>query len=148
MKLFRNGLKKRYYECFIVYIQPFTSIILSVQIVCIFIFVQIASDLLDGKEIPHEIRWIADGPNSDVPTFSGYKVHGVPFSTKSRDDARQVQCSGVCVDAETMVVQATDRNINHTSHTYYGVTLQEIKSLPTDNLAIIIYQWLKVNFSY
>lgn len=56
-----------------------------------------------------------------MPTFSGYKVHGVTFSTKCRDDARQVQCSRVCVDANTMVLQGTEKTIKHASHTYYGV---------------------------
>ncbi|VFQ77855.1 unnamed protein product [Cuscuta campestris] len=45
-----------------------------------------------------------EGPNKDVPTFSGYKINGVTYSTKERDDMRQVQCSGVCVEAQTMLV--------------------------------------------
>ncbi|VFQ73126.1 unnamed protein product [Cuscuta campestris] len=44
------------------------------------------------------------GPNKDVPTFSGYKINGVTYSTKERDDMRQVQCSGVYVEAQTMLV--------------------------------------------
>ncbi|KAL8156021.1 hypothetical protein AgCh_001187 [Apium graveolens] len=67
---------------------------------------KIASNMADEKEISAEIRWIADEPNKDVPTFSGYRMDGVTFSTKDRDDMRQVQCSGVCVEADTMVVQA------------------------------------------
>ncbi|KAK1396698.1 hypothetical protein POM88_006561 [Heracleum sosnowskyi] len=69
---------------------------------------KIASDLLNEKKVPQEIRWIADGPNKEVPTFSGYRIDGSTFSTKDRDDTRQVQCSGVCVDADTMVVQDVD----------------------------------------
>lgn len=80
---------------------------------------KIASDLRDEKEVPQEIRWIVDDPNNDVPTFSGYKIYGVTFSTKDHDDTRQVQCNGVCVDADTMIMQATYKNIEHTSQTYY-----------------------------
>lgn len=65
--------------------------------------------MFDGNEVQDEIRWIADGPNKDVPTYSGYKMDGVTYSTKDRDDTRQVQCSGVCVEADTMVVQGKDK---------------------------------------
>ncbi|XP_074336233.1 uncharacterized protein LOC141673387 [Apium graveolens] len=68
-----------------------------------------------------EIRWIAEGPNKNVPTFSGCRINGVTFSTKKRDDTRQVQCSGVCVVADTMLVQGKEKNIEHTLQTYYGV---------------------------
>ncbi|XP_074347014.1 uncharacterized protein LOC141685834 [Apium graveolens] len=107
---------------------------------------KIASNLLDGEEVPQHIRWVADGPNNDVPTFSGYKVHGVTFSTKSRDDARQVQCSGVCVDVDTMVVQGTDKNIQHTSHTYYGV-LNFIWELDYNSFRIPFFlcNWVDMN---
>ena len=77
--------------------------------------------MVDGKDVPEEIRWIADKPNKVVPTFSGYRMEGVTFSTKDRDDTRQVQCSGVCVEADTMMVQGKDQNIEHTSHTSYEV---------------------------
>ncbi|XP_074342713.1 uncharacterized protein LOC141680130 [Apium graveolens] len=67
---------------------------------------KIESEMLDDhNNIPEEIRWIAEGPNKNVPTFSGYRINGVTFSTKERDDTRQVQCSGVCVIADTMFVQ-------------------------------------------
>ncbi|KAL8120474.1 hypothetical protein AgCh_017589 [Apium graveolens] len=35
---------------------------------------KISSNLKDGNEVPHEIRWIAHGLNIDLPTFSGYKI--------------------------------------------------------------------------
>ncbi|XP_063946792.1 uncharacterized protein LOC135146808 isoform X2 [Daucus carota subsp. sativus] len=67
---------------------------------------KIESELLDEHNtITDEIRWMAEGPNKIVPTFSGYKINGVTYSTKERDDKRQVQCSGVCVVADTMLVQ-------------------------------------------
>ncbi|XP_074323263.1 uncharacterized protein LOC141660197 [Apium graveolens] len=75
----------------------------------------------DNHNIPEEIRWIAEGPNKIVPTFSGYKINAITYSTKERDDNRQVQCSSVCVVVDTMLVQGKDKNIEHISHTYYGV---------------------------
>ncbi|KAK1358602.1 hypothetical protein POM88_020143 [Heracleum sosnowskyi] len=51
---------------------------------------KIASDLEDKKELSNEIIWIADEPNKDVPTFSGYRMDGVTFRTRERDDMRQL----------------------------------------------------------
>ncbi|XP_074369112.1 uncharacterized protein LOC141709409 [Apium graveolens] len=106
----------------------------------------IVSNLLDGEEVPQHIRWVADGPKNDVPTFSGYKVHGVTFSTKSHDDAHHVPHSGVFVDAHTMVMQGTDKNIQHTSHTYYGV-IKFIWELDYNSFRIplFLYKWVDMN---
>lgn len=114
------------------------------QLICI--FWQIASDLFDGNEVQDEIRWIADGPNKDVPTYSGYKIDGVTYSTKDRDDTRQVQCSGVCVEADTMVVQGKDKKIEHLSHTFYGV-ITNIWELDYCNFRIPIFRckWVDMN---
>lgn len=107
---------------------------------------KIASDLVDEKEVLEELRWIADGPNKDVPTFSGYRVDGVTFSTKDRDDTRQVQCSGVCVEADTMIVQVKNQNIEHLSHTFYGV-IKSIWELDYNTFRVPIFhcQWVDMN---
>ncbi|VFQ88310.1 unnamed protein product [Cuscuta campestris] len=65
--------------------------------------------LVENNTVSTELMWIAEGPNKDVPTFSGYKINGVTYSTKEHDDMRQVQCSGVCVEAQTMLVVAVLR---------------------------------------
>ncbi|KAK1351626.1 hypothetical protein POM88_054085 [Heracleum sosnowskyi] len=106
----------------------------------------IASDLFDGKDVSHEIRWIADGPNKDVPAFSGYKIDGVTYSTKDRDDTRQVQCIGVCVQADTMVVDGKDQNIEHMSHIFYGVIV-DIWELDYSNFRIPLFRckWVDMN---
>ncbi|XP_074378722.1 uncharacterized protein LOC141720273 [Apium graveolens] len=82
--------------------------------------------LADEKEISAEIRWIADEPNKDVPTFSGYRMDGVTFSTKDRDDMRQVQCSGVCVEVDTMVVQDINKGIKVDDLGYTSVNLNRL----------------------
>ena len=100
----------------------------------------------DKKELLNEIIWIADEPNKDVPTFSGYRMDGVTFSTRERDDMRQVQCSGVCVEADTMVVHGKDKNIEHASHTYYGV-ITSIWELDYNYLRVPIFhcKWVDMN---
>nr|XP_017225403.1 PREDICTED: uncharacterized protein LOC108201627 [Daucus carota subsp. sativus] len=107
---------------------------------------KIASDLLDEKEISQEIRWLADGPNKDVPTYNGYKMDGITFSTKARDDTRNVQCSGVCVQADTMVVQGKDQIVEHASPTFYGVIIG-IWELDYNNFRIPIFRcnWIDMN---
>ena len=107
---------------------------------------KIASKLLNEEEVAEELRWIADGPNKDVPTFSGYRMDGVTFSTKDRDDSRQIQCSGVCVEADTMVVQGKDQNIEHTSQIFYGV-ITSIWELDYENFRVPIFhcKWVDMN---
>lgn len=75
------------------------------------------------------MRWIADGPNSEVPTFSGYKINGVNFSTKDRDDVRTVQNSGVSLVANAMqVASARDKRPISDDMNFYGV-IREIWEL-------------------
>nr|XP_017228842.1 PREDICTED: uncharacterized protein LOC108204064 [Daucus carota subsp. sativus] len=107
---------------------------------------KIASNFLDEMEISQEIRWIADGPNKDVPTFNGYKMDGITFSTKDRDDTRNVQCSGVCVQADTMVVQGKDQIVEHASPTFYGV-ITSIWELDYNSFRIPIFRcnWIDMN---
>ncbi|XP_074347341.1 uncharacterized protein LOC141686190 [Apium graveolens] len=108
---------------------------------------KIESELLDGhNNIPEEIRWIAEGPNKNVPTFSGYRINGVTFNTKERDDTRQVQCSGVCVVTDIMLIQGKEKNIEHTSQTYYGV-ITSIWELDYNKFRVPIFRcnWVDMN---
>lgn len=103
--------------------------------------------MLDEKvTVTKEIMWLAEGPNKDVPTFSGYRINGVTYSTKDRDDTRQVQGSGVCVDADTMLVQGKDRNIEHVSHTFFGV-ITSIWELDYNHFRVPIFRcnWVDMN---
>ena len=89
---------------------------------------------------------IAEGPNKDVPTFSGYRIDGVTFSTKDRDDMRQVQCSGVCLDVDLMVVHGKEKNIEHTLHIFYGV-ITSIWELDYNHFRVPIFhcKWVDMN---
>ena len=110
-------------------------------------FGQIKSKILPKhNNIPHDIRWIAKGPNKIVPTLSGCRINGVGYSTKEHDDNMQVQCSGVCVDAHIMLMHGKDKNIEHTSHTYYGV-IKSIWELDYNNFRVPIFHcnWVDIN---
>ncbi|KAL6199643.1 hypothetical protein ACLB2K_029426 [Fragaria x ananassa] len=75
-----------------------------------------------GNTVSETIRWMAAGPNNVVATFSGYKVNGVEFYTKQRDDMRTVQNSGVSLVADVMLVSsAKDKNPRHDDMDFYGV---------------------------
>lgn len=92
------------------------------------------------------MTWIAEGPNKDVPTFSGYRINGVTYNTNDRDNVHQVQCSGVSVDADTMVVHGKDKNIDHRSHTFYGF-ITSIWELDYNQFRIPVFHcnWVDMN---
>ncbi|XP_060960851.1 uncharacterized protein LOC133031383 [Cannabis sativa] len=72
---------------------------------------------------------IALGPTFAVAKHEAYIVRGKHFHTKSRDDAREVQNSGIRIVAETMhFASAKDRNPILGTMKYYGV-IEEIWEL-------------------
>ncbi|KAM6581203.1 hypothetical protein CsatA_004977 [Cannabis sativa] len=72
---------------------------------------------------------IALGPTFAVAKHEAYIVRGKRFHTKSRDDAREVQNSGIRIVAENMhFASAKDRNPILGTMTYYGV-IEEIWEL-------------------
>ncbi|XP_074369118.1 uncharacterized protein LOC141709581 [Apium graveolens] len=108
---------------------------------------KIATELLqEDNTIGDEIRWIAEGPNKNVPTFSGYRINGVSYSTKDCDDNRLVQCSGVSVVADTLMLVEKDKNVEQTAHTYYGV-ITSIWKLDYNNFRVPIFRcnWVDIN---
>ncbi|KAL6138181.1 hypothetical protein ACLB2K_063466 [Fragaria x ananassa] len=60
-----------------------------------------------GNTILEIIRWMSVGPTNVVATFSGYKVNGVEFYTKQRDNMRLVQNSGVSLVVDVMAGSST-----------------------------------------
>ncbi|KAL6129215.1 hypothetical protein ACLB2K_072568 [Fragaria x ananassa] len=74
-----------------------------------------------GNTVSETIRWMSAEPNNEVATFSGYKVNGVEFYTKQRDNMRLVQNSGVCLAADVMLVStAKDKNPRHDDMNFFG----------------------------
>ncbi|XP_024163761.2 uncharacterized protein LOC112170658 [Rosa chinensis] len=79
---------------------------------------------LDDPEsnISETVRWIAEGPSHEVARFNSYKIDGVQFYTKSLDNVRVCQNSGVYLEAEAMVVaSARDRKPVDDDMSFYGV---------------------------
>ena len=70
----------------------------------------------------------------------------VTIGNKDRDDTRQVQCSSVCVEADTMIMQDKDKKIEHISHTYYGV-IKSIWELDYNKFRIPVFlcNWVDIN---
>ncbi|KAL6194348.1 hypothetical protein ACLB2K_035432 [Fragaria x ananassa] len=81
------------------------------------------------NQVSKALRWMAGGPRDLVPTYSGYHVIGVDFSTKDQDNKRTVQNSGVHLVADAMqVASAKDNNPKTRDMDFYGV----IHPLDTD----------------
>ncbi|XP_062006966.1 uncharacterized protein LOC133724291 [Rosa rugosa] len=77
---------------------------------------------IPDNDVSETMRWMAGGPRHEVPTFSGYHVSGVDFNTKSRDNVRSVQNSGVFLLADAMqVASAKDRKPRTDDMDFYGV---------------------------
>ena len=73
-------------------------------------------------DISEAVRWIADQPSYQVAKFSSYRIGGVGFSTRGRDESRKCQNSGVHLLAETMQVSsAKDNNPVTQDMHFYGV---------------------------
>ncbi|KAK9905309.1 hypothetical protein M0R45_000312 [Rubus argutus] len=65
---------------------------------------------------------MAEGPSHEVAKFSSYKIDGVQFYTKTLDDVRACQNSGVYLVADTMqVASARDKKPVDVDMSFYGV---------------------------
>ncbi|XP_024196093.1 uncharacterized protein LOC112199289 [Rosa chinensis] len=102
---------------------------------------RVASDLINpGFECPEIVRWLADKPCHEVPKFSGYRVGGVQYNTKRRDNLLQRQSSGVYLVAETpQVASARDKNPITHDMSFYGV-ITEIWELDYDHFRVPIFK--------
>ena len=69
-----------------------------------------------------ELKWIVEGPTNQPFSFDGYVINGRRFNTKSLDDRRANQNSGVTIVAGTMQFSsAKDKNPIYGDMTYYRV---------------------------
>ncbi|KAA0055445.1 uncharacterized protein E5676_scaffold314G00150 [Cucumis melo var. makuwa] len=67
-------------------------------------------EIQEGQVMSTTIRWIAHGLHPVVMIYEGYKVNGICYNTKSRDNTRTVQNSGVMFVASTIhVASAKDK---------------------------------------
>lgn len=56
----------------------------------------------DGK-VSDTLKWIACGPRKFVNKYNGFLINGYIFHTKSIENERTTQNSGVCMEAQTMM---------------------------------------------
>ncbi|KAL0546957.1 hypothetical protein IC582_016876 [Cucumis melo] len=83
---------------------------------------EVMCELHEGKVVSNTIRWFAQGPNCGVMTYERYMVNGCSYHTKSRDDHRTVQNSGIMLVATTMqVFSAKDKNPVIGDMSFYGI---------------------------
>ncbi|KAA0061183.1 transposase [Cucumis melo var. makuwa] len=83
---------------------------------------EVLCELHEGKVVSNTIRWLAHSPNCGVMTYDGYMVNGCSYHTKSRDDRRTVQNSGIMLVATTMQVSsAKNKNPVIGDMSFYGI---------------------------
>ncbi|TYK11982.1 hypothetical protein E5676_scaffold981G00120 [Cucumis melo var. makuwa] len=79
-------------------------------------------ELHEGKVVSNTIRWLEHGPNHGVMTYEGYMINGSSYQTKSCDDHRIVQNSGIMLVATTMQVSsAKTKNSVIGDMSFYGI---------------------------
>jgi hypothetical protein len=82
-----------------------------------------------GEEASNEIQILAKAPMMTARKYSSYTLNGFDFHTKSYDDGRSVQNSGVALIAESECFERGNKdNIILGNKTYYGI-IKEIVEL-------------------
>jgi len=69
-----------------------------------------------------DLKWLEQGPNFDVITWSGYDINKFSFYTITEDQKSTMQNSGVTLEAETMhFASSKDNNPVMATISYFGV---------------------------
>ncbi|KAA0053269.1 transposase [Cucumis melo var. makuwa] len=101
---------------------------------------KVMCELHEGKLVSNTIRWLAHGPNCGVMTYEGYMVNGCSYHTKSRDDHRTVQNSGIMLVATTMQVSsAKDKNPMIGDMSFYGI-IEDIWEVCYNTFNIVLFK--------
>ncbi|KAL0554394.1 hypothetical protein IC582_008314 [Cucumis melo] len=97
-------------------------------------------EIQGGQFVSTTIRWIAHGPHPVVMIYEGYKVNGICYNTKRRDDTRTIQNSGVMFVASTMhVASAKDKNPIIADMSFYGV-IQGIWEVSYNTFGVTLFR--------
>jgi len=81
------------------------------------------------EEAPDEIKILAKGPMLNARKYSSYSISGLCFHTKSYDEGRPIQNSGVAVVAEATTFDMGNNDHSRiTKNAYYGI-IKEIVEL-------------------
>ncbi|XP_050939141.1 uncharacterized protein LOC127148819 [Cucumis melo] len=101
---------------------------------------EVMREIQEGQVVSMTIRWIAHGPHPVVMIYEGYKVNGICYNTKRRDDTRTVQNSGVMFVASTMhVASAKDKNPIIADMSFYGV-IQGIWEVSYNTFGVTLFR--------
>ncbi|KAA0038226.1 transposase [Cucumis melo var. makuwa] len=101
---------------------------------------QVMREIQKGQVVSTTIRWIAHGPHPVVMIYKGYKVNGICYNTKPRDDTRTVQNSGVMFVASTMhMASAKDKNPIIADMSFYSV-IQGIWKVSYNTLGVTLFR--------
>ncbi|KAA0033158.1 transposase [Cucumis melo var. makuwa] len=107
---------------------------------------EVSTELEVGNSgVSDNFRWIAHGLHPFVIRYSGYAINGCRYHTKSCENDRSVQNSGVSLVAKTMQVSSSkDKNPVIRDMSFYGV-IQEIWELNynTFNVPVFKYDWVQ-----
>lgn len=77
--------------------------------------------LLNGENVSEEIQTLANEPLMVATKYNSYTINGHNFHTKSYDEGRSVQCSGVALVAQTSSFSSGNNNPMVGNKNYYGV---------------------------
>jgi len=98
-----------------------------------------------GEEATDEIKILAKGPTMTAHKYSSFNINGFNFHTRSYDEGRVVQNSGVAVVAEsTSFERGNNDNTIIGKKVYYGI-LKEILELnyhQKGNLVLFMCDWV------
>ena len=91
-------------------------------------------------EVSDNLRWIAHDPNPFVIKYNNYAINRCRYHTKSHDQNRNLQNSGVSLVAKTMQVSnSKDKNPIIGDMSFYGV-IQDIWELNYNTLNVAVFR--------
>ncbi|KAL0552322.1 hypothetical protein IC582_011431 [Cucumis melo] len=97
-------------------------------------------ELYEGKVFSNTIRWLVHDPNCSVMTYEGYMINGSSYYTKSCDNHRTVQNSGIMLVTTTMQVSsAKDKNPVIGDMSFYGI-IEDIWEVSYNTFNIVIFK--------
>jgi hypothetical protein len=98
-----------------------------------------------GEEATDEIKILAKGPMMTAHKYSSFNINGFNFHTRSYDEGRVVQNSGVAVVAESTSFERGDNdNTIIGKKVYYGILkdILELNYHQKGNLVLFMCDWV------
>lgn len=108
------------------------------------IFSEIAKN---PDSISERLRWLANGPNANVLSYSSYVINKYTFYTKEHDQQSTMQNSGVTLVAQSLhISSAKDRNPAFAKLSYFGV-IEHIWELDYSSFQVPVFgcKWVDNN---